>query len=207
MCPGRAATTSQVCADQRITILSSTVPAAIYDSVADTQFQLGGRLRVNFVTFIPADIFMSIRVSNRNSVVRKIAPNSAGLHATVRNCAQLEELGATVQVFSYCNFELCINFKVLKKKFIFKRDISTVELIRVKNCKTRKKRQYLPLYWSDKDFKGTFVNRALSSLHGESLKITLAVPLRELCYCEIVLTTSQIRTSNKHLGKKFVFWI
>ena len=52
--PGRAATTSHVCADQSITILSSTVPAAIYVAVAATQFQLGGRLRVNFVTSIPA---------------------------------------------------------------------------------------------------------------------------------------------------------
>ena len=31
--------------------------------------------------------------------------------------------------------------------------------------------------YSDKAFKGTFVNRALSSLHGGSLEITLTVPL------------------------------
>ena len=33
-------------------------------------------------------------------------------------------------------------------------------------------RQYLPYYCSDKGLKGNIVNRALSSLHGESLDIT-----------------------------------
>ena len=32
-------------------------------------------------------------------------------------------------------------------------------------------------YWSDKGFRGTFVNSALSSLHGGSLEIKLTVPL------------------------------
>ena len=51
------------------------------------------------------------------------------------------------------------------------------------------------------------MNLALSSLHGESLKITLAVPLRELCkrYCEIVLTTSHIRTQTNILLKSLCF--
>ena len=39
------------------------------------------------------------------------------------------------------------------------------------------KRQHLPYYCSDKGFTGNIVNRALSSLHGESLDITLTVPL------------------------------
>ena len=33
-------------------------------------------------------------------------------------------------------------------------------------------------YWSDKGFKNTVVNRALTSLHLESFEITLKVPLR-----------------------------
>ena len=36
-------------------------------------------------------------------------------------------------------------------------------------------RQYLPHYWLDKGFKGTFLNRALPSLHGGSLWIMLTV--------------------------------
>ena len=34
--------------------------------------------------------------------------------------------------------------------------------------------------WSDKAFKGTVVNRALPSLSGVSLEITLTIPLRKL---------------------------
>ena len=34
--------------------------------------------------------------------------------------------------------------------------------------------------WSDKAFKGTVVNRALTSLHGESLEITFTVLLRKI---------------------------
>ena len=44
---------------------------------------------------------------------------------------------------------------------------------------TRLKRHthwYLIYTWADKDFNGTIVNRALSSLHVWSLKITLTVP-------------------------------
>ena len=40
------------------------------------------------------------------------------------------------------------------------------------------KRRYLPHFLSDKGFKGTVVNRALSSLPGGFLKPTLTVPLK-----------------------------
>ena len=39
------------------------------------------------------------------------------------------------------------------------------------------KRHYLPYYWSDKGFKSTVVNLALSSLHGGSLETTLSITL------------------------------
>ena len=39
------------------------------------------------------------------------------------------------------------------------------------------KRQYLPYYWSDWGWKGTIVNRALSSFHRGSPEITLTVTL------------------------------
>jgi len=39
------------------------------------------------------------------------------------------------------------------------------------------KPQYLLYYWSDKIFRGTVVNRVLSSFHGDSLEIMLTVIL------------------------------
>ena len=39
------------------------------------------------------------------------------------------------------------------------------------------KNHYIPHYWSDKDFKVTVVNRALSSFHGGSLEVTFLVLL------------------------------
>ena len=40
-----------------------------------------------------------------------------------------------------------------------------------------RKRRYLSNHWSDKDLKGTVVNRACPSLNGGSLKITATIPL------------------------------
>ena len=40
-----------------------------------------------------------------------------------------------------------------------------------------RKKLYLPHFWSYQGCKGTVVNRALPCLHGESLEITLTVPL------------------------------
>ena len=40
------------------------------------------------------------------------------------------------------------------------------------------KRRYLPHFGSDKGFKGTFVNQALSSLHERAHKITLSLPFK-----------------------------
>ena len=45
------------------------------------------------------------------------------------------------------------------------------------NSLKKQKHWYLIHNWS-KTFKGTFVNRGFSSLHGGSLKITLTVPLK-----------------------------
>ena len=42
---------------------------------------------------------------------------------------------------------------------------------------------YLIHTWSDNALKGTVVNRAWPSLHGESLEITLTVPLRKGFNC------------------------
>ena len=41
----------------------------------------------------------------------------------------------------------------------------------------KQKHGYLIHTWSDKAFNGTVVNRAMSSVHGESLGNTLTVPL------------------------------
>ena len=46
-----------------------------------------------------------------------------------------------------------------------------------KQFKELKKHEYLVHTWSDKALKGTVVNRALAFLHGDSLEITLTVPL------------------------------
>ena len=45
-----------------------------------------------------------------------------------------------------------------------------------KTMKETKKNRVLNYIWSDKAFKVTVVNRAVPSLHGESLEITLTVP-------------------------------
>ena len=45
-----------------------------------------------------------------------------------------------------------------------------------KNLKTKQKLAYIS-HRPDKAFKGTVVNRELSSLHGGSLEITITVPL------------------------------
>ena len=52
-----------------------------------------------------------------------------------------------------------------------------------------------PHFWAGKGFKGSVVNRALSSLHGGSLEITLTVPLTFLIrhtVCSMCLTVNQI---------------
>ena len=46
-----------------------------------------------------------------------------------------------------------------------------------KENKQLKKHWHLIYTWSGKTFKGTVFNQALSSLHGESLEITLKIPL------------------------------
>ena len=42
------------------------------------------------------------------------------------------------------------------------------------------KHRYLIRTWSEKGFKGTVVNWAMSSLHGGSLEISLTIPLTKL---------------------------
>ena len=53
--------------------------------------------------------------------------------------------------------------------------------MKINNLKTKQKHAYLS-HKSDKAVKGTVVYRVLSSLHGGSLEITLAVPLALLIY-------------------------
>ena len=48
------------------------------------------------------------------------------------------------------------------------------------NSWKEQKHAYLIYTWSDMDFKGTVVNRALPFLHEGSLKITLTVPLNNI---------------------------
>ena len=53
------------------------------------------------------------------------------------------------------------------------------ELLEIKTFK----RQYLPHYQPENGFNGTFVEHAMSSLHGGSFEIMLAVPLN----CRIMI--------------------
>ena len=53
---------------------------------------------------------------------------------------------------------------------------SNGEIHRSKKFSESEKRRYLPHFRSDKAFKETVVNWALSSLHGGSLEFTLTVP-------------------------------
>ena len=48
------------------------------------------------------------------------------------------------------------------------------------NSLKKQKNAYLIHTWSDEAFKGTVVNRTMSSLHGGSLEITLTVPINAI---------------------------
>ena len=69
------------------------------------------------------------------------------------------------------------NLNVLyKSDFAFLLQEKHIGIIRIITLSNPEKRQYLPHYWSDKGFNGTFERRALPSLHGGSVKITVYSP-------------------------------
>ena len=77
---------------------------------------------------------------------------------------------------TFFNFEIKFSIVVSLQKWfihIYYRNTKLSEL----NTFNLEKWKYLPHHWSDKDFKGNIVNRALQSLPGGSLEITLTVQL------------------------------
>ena len=72
--------------------------------------------------------------------------------------------------------------------------------------KSLKKHLYLIHTWSDNDLKGAFVNLALPSLHGGSLKIKRTVPLNKYLLSVSTQTTQRIETQEIR-SNTYLVWV